>query len=261
MKTELLDLSLVGARRLGATVIRAQTIKPSRLAPTLPFGRNRPKLCFQSERSIYVAYHASFETAIQENNRTFSVHSRCEMHLNTGQVTRLQPRQMSGVFRTILFYNTHNKKLPHYSSKIDSPIFIGNRRFYFAAINLAVMIRYKDVTMEDQEVTVQIQKLEDERTQLRQELASLRELFKSEVDGDIGAGDPKMAERDRVRALITFKQRKLNAIEQALAEAQQGLYGICERCGQPIDPDRLEAVPDATLCIDCQRIAERRGQR
>ena len=52
MKTELLDLSLVGARRLGATVIRAQAIKPSRLAPTLPFGRNRPKLCFQSERSI-----------------------------------------------------------------------------------------------------------------------------------------------------------------------------------------------------------------
>ena len=58
-------------------------------------------------------------------------------------------------------------------------------------------------------------------------------------------------------ALIRFKQRNLNAIEQALEEARQGLYGICERCGQAIDPARLEALPDATLCIECKRIVER----
>jgi DnaK suppressor protein len=59
-------------------------------------------------------------------------------------------------------------------------------------------------------------------------------------------------------ALVQGLERKLASIDYALRQAQDGAYGICERCGEPIDPARLEAVPETTLCLKCKVIAERR---
>jgi DnaK suppressor protein len=42
---------------------------------------------------------------------------------------------------------------------------------------------------------------------------------------------------------------------------EKGEYGICTRCGKPIEPERLEIKPDATLCIECQREVERLNRR
>ena len=47
-------------------------------------------------------------------------------------------------------------------------------------------------------------------------------------------------------------------IDAALKRIEAGTYGTCENCGQPIGIERLEAMPWATLCIDCKRLAERR---
>jgi RNA polymerase-binding protein DksA len=49
----------------------------------------------------------------------------------------------------------------------------------------------------------------------------------------------------------------LTAINQALGRIESGTFGTCVRCGQPIAEERLEAIPYATRCIDCQRLAER----
>jgi DnaK suppressor protein len=49
----------------------------------------------------------------------------------------------------------------------------------------------------------------------------------------------------------------LESIDNALRQAQDGRYGICERCGEPIDPARLEVVPEATLCVRCKTATER----
>ena len=49
----------------------------------------------------------------------------------------------------------------------------------------------------------------------------------------------------------------LRAIDQALERIENGTYGKCERCGRQIAEERLEAIPHATRCIDCQRLAER----
>ena len=49
----------------------------------------------------------------------------------------------------------------------------------------------------------------------------------------------------------------LGSIDSALARIVEGTYGKCERCGQPIAPDRLEALPWATKCIECKRLEER----
>jgi RNA polymerase-binding protein DksA len=47
-------------------------------------------------------------------------------------------------------------------------------------------------------------------------------------------------------------------IDAALQRIEDGTYGTCTNCGQQIAPERLEARPWATLCIDCQRLRERR---
>jgi DnaK suppressor protein len=46
--------------------------------------------------------------------------------------------------------------------------------------------------------------------------------------------------------------RELGLIERALRRIQDGSYGICSHCGQPISPRRLQAVPWAEYCLDCQ---------
>ncbi|MGH3011127.1 MAG: TraR/DksA family transcriptional regulator [Gaiellaceae bacterium] len=49
----------------------------------------------------------------------------------------------------------------------------------------------------------------------------------------------------------------LSGIVEALERIESGTFGSCTRCGKQIDEERLEAIPYATRCIDCQRLAER----
>jgi DnaK suppressor protein len=61
-----------------------------------------------------------------------------------------------------------------------------------------------------------------------------------------GAQDQAMARATQMRAEQRFKR-----IDAALARIADGSYGDCLRCGEPIDPRRLEADPTATLCLTC----------
>ncbi len=49
----------------------------------------------------------------------------------------------------------------------------------------------------------------------------------------------------------------LHGIDEALGRIENGTFGTCSVCGKQIAEDRLEALPYATRCIDCQRLAER----
>lgn len=51
-------------------------------------------------------------------------------------------------------------------------------------------------------------------------------------------------------------EREAQQVREALERRDQGQYGICSACGEPISPERLQARPGATLCIDCQREVE-----
>jgi len=46
---------------------------------------------------------------------------------------------------------------------------------------------------------------------------------------------------------------KLADVERALVKLEDGSYGVCDRCGDPITPERLEAIPWAALCVRCAR--------
>jgi DnaK suppressor protein len=58
-------------------------------------------------------------------------------------------------------------------------------------------------------------------------------------------------------AISDAGRRLLKDIEDALLRIRDGLYGNCERCTKPIDETRLEAVPQARMCISCQEITEK----
>lgn len=104
-------------------------------------------------------------------------------------------------------------------------------------------------------------KLEVERQELDAKIQHLGEWLKSEVDIDAEEGDPDLFEREKNLALLNTLERRLEQIVSAMRAIDKGLYGVCERCGQPIDPARLEVKPDATLCLKCQQEVERLVRR
>ena len=82
--------------------------------------------------------------------------------------------------------------------------------------------------------------------------------------GDAADAASDIYEREKTMSTIQRLQSKLAAIDRALQTAERGRYGICEICGERIDPARLEAVPHATTCVGCQAKLEgtlRRGPR
>jgi len=61
------------------------------------------------------------------------------------------------------------------------------------------------------------------------------------------------AYRARRKFLLEQWEDQLSEINRALKRIDEGAYGICESCGNAILVERLEALPYAELCIDCQR--------
>lgn len=105
--------------------------------------------------------------------------------------------------------------------------------------------------------------LEAERVQL---LAQVVELDASAVVGmwrDGGVSDDyadtgaATSERERAQSLAMNTRRILVQIDDALKRMDAGTYGLCERCGHPIEPERLEALPYATLCLTDKQRDER----
>lgn len=103
--------------------------------------------------------------------------------------------------------------------------------------------------------------LERERRELAEDLERLRESLRGEVKVDTEEGDPDLHEREKNLALVQTLEGKLQSIERALRAVDLGVYGSCERCGQQIDRARMQARPDATMCLDCQREVERLAKR
>ena len=100
--------------------------------------------------------------------------------------------------------------------------------------------------------------LEKEREQTLHELENLREELRIEIEiEDVDDVAADLVERDKIQALIFTLERKLEDINHAIKNAEVIGYGICEKCGKEIDPERLEIFPETTLCVDCKRESER----
>ena len=108
----------------------------------------------------------------------------------------------------------------------------------------------------------QLTTLQQERAQALAELNHLREDLKTDFElEDIDDAAPDLIERDKMQALIFSLERKIESIDHAIQQAQEIGYGVCEKCGQKIEPERLEIFPETTLCIQCKRESERLSRR
>jgi RNA polymerase-binding protein DksA len=72
---------------------------------------------------------------------------------------------------------------------------------------------------------------------------------------DVGATS---FERDHELTVLARERETLAQIERALAHIEDGSYGVCDSCGNPVGKNRLMAVPHATLCMSCKQREERR---
>jgi RNA polymerase-binding protein DksA len=71
--------------------------------------------------------------------------------------------------------------------------------------------------------------------------------------GDHQADDAtELFEREKEIGLEQSLEAHLHQVQQALQRVENGTYGQCERCGKQIAAERLDAMPEATLCIDCK---------
>jgi DnaK suppressor protein len=84
-----------------------------------------------------------------------------------------------------------------------------------------------------------------------------------QVAADIGRdeGDAAQASERQDLSFMTRERvaERVNQLTTALRRLSEGQYGICERCGQPIEPARLAALPEATTCRSCQEVLERQA--
>ena len=77
--------------------------------------------------------------------------------------------------------------------------------------------------------------------------ASLREGLPADFEEQAG----ELEDKDALPMLEDAAQHEIIRIEAALKRIAEGRYGVCSRCGEPIAPARLTAVPWAATCVDC----------
>ena len=77
------------------------------------------------------------------------------------------------------------------------------------------------------------------------------------------AVDEIRVSEDREISLATrsLLVERANRLAEALERLRKGTYGVCEECGEPIAPARLEALPEVTTCVRCQDRIEREIRR
>ncbi len=111
--------------------------------------------------------------------------------------------------------------------------------------------------------------LQDEQAELQQQLKRLedqttgRDRLSAGVateDFDEPGGDAATETVERSLAMATTKNLRemLDLVNAALEKIKEGTYGVCDVCGKDIPKKRLDALPYATMCLDCRaRVALR----
>lgn len=101
--------------------------------------------------------------------------------------------------------------------------------------------------MSDALVSTARAQLEEERLNLRRQLAELTGL---DTDHNFADASSVAAEQGEVRALADNLGALLAEVEHALDKIELGTYGTCEECGKAIAEPRLEAMPATRWCVD-----------
>jgi DnaK suppressor protein len=104
-------------------------------------------------------------------------------------------------------------------------------------------------------------RLESEQKRLNEELeqlkSSARPADERREGSPFGKREEEATESFELERRLTLEKRLLDqlaSVEHALQKFKDGTYGLCDNCGQPISPERLEALPQASLCLRCKEL-------
>jgi|SRR5579884_2723873 len=102
--------------------------------------------------------------------------------------------------------------------------------------------------------------IEDEIQRLDTELRAIgadQDLERGGLGNHFAEDGSSVTEQERISTLSDHLHGQLQQVESALERMEKGTYGICQRCGKPINEERLEAFPYVAYCIECQSQLER----
>lgn len=111
--------------------------------------------------------------------------------------------------------------------------------------------------------------LKRERAELVEKIEQLRVRGQPSADRREGSpfgkreeGADEASELEKRLMLEKRLVESLNDVEHALEKYEAGTYGLCDSCGQAIEQARLEAIPQASLCLNCKssRVKDARGE-
>jgi DnaK suppressor protein len=110
-------------------------------------------------------------------------------------------------------------------------------------------------------------RLESERKRLLSEMEQLKSVVRPADErregSPFGKREEEATESFELEKRLSLEKRikgQLADVEHALKKFEEGTYGRCDNCGQPIDPARLEALPQASLCLRCKALLVKEGR-
>lgn len=122
-------------------------------------------------------------------------------------------------------------------------------RAWVAASQVCACLWKMAVEKESEEAT----ELRRELEELRRQIAYLEDGLEEKPDYGMGKGDPSITRWELDQAMLSDLRERADSLERQLSRISHGTYGICDACGERIDPDRLAVLPDTNLCIKCAR--------
>ena len=108
------------------------------------------------------------------------------------------------------------------------------------------------------------EEIQRELEELQQELEDYgveQGIERGSLGNHLAEDGTNVQEQERILAVSGDLTALLTQIEGALQRMDEGAYGICQRCGNPIEPERLEAFPYVAYCIKDQQLLEQQHPR
>jgi DnaK suppressor protein len=111
-----------------------------------------------------------------------------------------------------------------------------------------------------EQLETEYKRLTDELTQLQNNASSAEERREGSPFGKREEEATETLELEKRLALENRVRQEMAKVEHALEKVKNGTYGLCDNCGQPINPERLEALPQASLCLNCKALLSKNGK-
>jgi DnaK suppressor protein len=111
-----------------------------------------------------------------------------------------------------------------------------------------------------EQLETEYKRLNGELTALQNNASSAEERREGSPFGKREEEATETLELEKRLALENRVRQEMAAVEHALTKIEKGTYGLCDNCGEPINPERLEVLPQANLCLKCKALLSKNGK-